>query len=51
MEQEVGLILWSNGVMANYRRDPHNMPDLAVRVSMLTTLAGVVFIIAGLVIE
>lgn len=45
------LGVWSNGVMANYRRDPHNMPNLAVRVSLVTTLAGVGFIIAGLVME
>lgn len=40
--------VWSNGVMANFRSDPDNMPNLAVTASFLTAVLAVIFLIVGL---
>jgi hypothetical protein len=43
--------VWGNGVIANFRTDPHNMPNYAVTVSIVTTVAAVALLIAGLVVR
>lgn len=43
------LAFWSNGVLANYRGDPHGAPSWASGVSMLTALGSVVLLIVALV--
>ncbi|MEJ7783557.1 MAG: hypothetical protein WKF96_02055 [Solirubrobacteraceae bacterium] len=42
------LSLWANGVMSNFKSDPQACPNSASTVSMLTTVAAVIFIIVGL---
>ena len=38
---------WSNGVLANFRGDPHGAPDWAAGLSMLTVLGSVVLLIVA----
>ncbi len=40
---------WSNGVNANFVRDPMNAPNWSVTVGWLTGLLSIGFIIAGLI--
>ena len=42
---------WSNGVMANYRSDPQSAPSIATLMSMVSTLAAIGLLVAGLVIK
>lgn len=44
------LAFWGNGVMANFRQDPHNAPNYAAVLSMATAVGSVVFIIAAVVL-
>lgn len=41
------LILWTQGIAANYRSDPQNIPDWAARVSMAAFAVGIVLIVLG----
>jgi hypothetical protein len=40
--------VWGNGVMANFRADPHNIPGYAVTLSMITAVLAIVFLIVGI---
>lgn len=40
---------WSNGVLANFRKDPEAAPNAAAAVSIVTTVASVGLLIAILV--
>ena len=45
------LAVWSNGVLANFSRDPQGAPNWAALVSMITILGSLGLGIAGLVIR
>jgi hypothetical protein len=45
------MAVWSNGVLANYRRDAQAAPNWAALISMLTLLGSIGLGIAGLAIR
>jgi len=40
--------LWSFGIMHNFRHEPQTAPNGATLINMLTTVAGIVLLIVGL---
>lgn len=44
------LAVWANGVLSNFARDPHNAPNVATFVSMLTLLGSIGLGIAAIVL-
>lgn len=43
--------VWANGVLANFRSDPQDAPNLAALGSMLAAIASIVLIVVGLLVR
>ena len=39
--------IWAYGIHSNFRRDPQNIPDYAVILSITSGIAGIVLLIIG----